>query len=220
MLVVLPVPLIPTKTMTKGWFILFFFWTSSIISKVIISFFHTVTPRTAGFNLISVADMRLLSIIVIMVFMFIGASPGGTGGGVKTTTTAVVLGDIVRMIKGDDKLVIFGRSIKKTHTERAISIFFLSIFLILTSLILIVLFENGRNIKNILFEVLSAYGTVGLSLSKGVPVSFSYFLSWQSKLVIIFTMFAGKIGILTLVFSIVSRREKKVYPVEEDIVVG
>ncbi len=191
-----------------------------LLSKLIIAYFHAVTPRTAGFNLINIADMGLLSIIVIIILMFIGASPGGTGGGIKTTTAAVVFYETLRIIRREDKIVIFGRTVKREHTERAISIFILSIFLILTSLILVILFENGMYVKNILFEVFSAFGTVGLSMVRGVSVSYSYFLSWQSKLVIIFTMLFGKIGVLSMVLSLVGRKKRKVYPVEEDIVVG
>lgn len=193
-----------------------------LVNKIVVSFFHAVTPRTAGFNLIDVSSFSTFIILIILILMFVGASPGGTGGGIKTTTFALTIGEIVRSLRGERKLVFFNKSLEEELPKRAMVILILSFLFILTFMSLLLLFEDGLHAKRALFEVFSAFGTVGLSMgSTRMPLlSYSYDLSILGKFFIILTMLAGRVGILTVAFSLVERKKKRVYPVEEEVIIG
>jgi len=191
--------------------------------KLLNAFFTAVTPRTAGFNLASIGGMRAYTLLFIMMLMFIGASPGGTGGGVKTTSFSLVLAEIGRVLRGRREVVMLRRTIKAEQVHRAISLVFLSGMVVLTSLLLLVIFNRGENVMRCAFEAASAFGTVGLSTGSlsSKYLSFAADLSIWGKLVIVLTMFFGKVGTLTLGSALMARgRTSRVRPAQTNIVVG
>ena len=182
--------------------------------KITTSFFQSVTARTAGFNTINIGRMKPASIFLFLFLMFIGASPGSTGGGVKTTTIGVVFYSVWSTLRNKPDINIKNRRISWHTLNRAITILFISIlYIFLITLVILVIEE--KNFIQILFEVVSAFGTVGVSM--GITSSLSDF----SKILIICTMFVGRVGPLTaaLAFGETSKRPKHRYP-EENILVG
>ncbi|MGE3190930.1 MAG: TrkH family potassium uptake protein, partial [Vicinamibacterales bacterium] len=139
--------------------------------RVMAAWFQAVTARTAGFNTLDIAALGPATLFLIMALMFIGASPGGTGGGVKTTTFSVTVAALWATVRGDQEPVLFGRRISTETVARA---FFVSLiaFLALNSAAGIVLIMERRPLMETLFETTSAFATVGLSLgSPGSPLS-------------------------------------------------
>lgn len=163
--------------------------------KILGAFFQAVTPRTAGFNSIAQDGMRVSTCLVTIVLMFIGASPGGTGGGIKTTTFYTLVRYVRAIIRGEDDVTLGKRRIPGTVVNRAIAVFLLSAGLILVDTFILTLTENA-SFLDILFEVTSAFGTVGLS--RGITPS----LSSIGKMVLILTMFAGRVGPLSLAMAL------------------
>lgn len=195
----------------------------SIPARFLNAFFAAVTPRTAGFNLTGVSGMRAYTLLIIMVLMFIGASPGGTGGGVKTTSFSLVLAEIGRVIRGRKEVVMMKRTIKEEQVHRATSLVALSAIVVLTSTFLLVIFNGGKDVMQCAFEAFSAFGTVGLSMgAAGYPyLSFSAKMTPLGKIVIILTMFFGKVGTMTLGSALLSGGKKsRIRPAQTNIVVG
>lgn len=191
--------------------------------QVLVSFFQSVTPRTAGFNTVDIGGLTNATILVMIVLMFIGASPGSTAGGIKTTSATLLLLLIWNRWKGYDEVNVFNRTIPKEQITKTISIIFtsvMSIFLI-TSILLL---AGGGDLPSIqsrhlfveyLFETVSAFGTVGLSM--GVTPK----LNDLQKFAIIVMMFAGRVGPLTLAFSLALRQARKgITYAEETVMVG
>ena len=191
--------------------------------KLIGAFFQAVTPRTAGFNTINVALFSPVTIALLMLFMFIGASPGGTGGGIKTTTFVLLFRwakDLMLGRYGRDVIALKKR-IPIEQAFRAFLIFMLSGSTIFVAFFLIMLIDR-QNPAKVLFEVFSAFGTVGLSLGSTMNpfCSFSYDLSALGKLVIIGTLIAGRVGTITLGSAILKPHPLEYEYPEEPIVVG
>jgi len=141
--------------------------------------------------------------------MFIGASPGSTGGGVKTTTIAALLASLWSNIRGQKSAVIFNRRIPQDKVERAVVIIFLSLFLVIFCTMILSVTERAPFI-DVLFETVSAFGTVGLTT--GLTPK----LSAVGKAVIMFVMFAGRVGPLSLAFAL-GRRDKQLYEYPQGI---
>ncbi|MFN3967095.1 MAG: potassium transporter TrkG, partial [Endomicrobiia bacterium] len=188
--------------------------------KILNSYFSAVTPRTAGFNTIDFSSMKISTIIFIMLLMFIGASPGGTGGGIKTTTFGIILISVLRMLKGEKQVNVFNRKIPDDIVMRSFTLFFLAISWIFSVSFILSIFEK-KDLFGIFFEVISALSTVGLSIAKDTNLSLSSMFSWFGKLLIITTMFFGRLGPLTIGLAIAYRQDKITlkYP-EERISVG
>ncbi|MEA3506561.1 MAG: potassium transporter TrkG, partial [Elusimicrobiota bacterium] len=186
----------------------------SLSGKWLMAFFQSVTPRTAGFNMIDTSGLFNFSIIFTVVLMFIGASPGGTGGGIKTTTFAVILANMKATIKESRDHVLFKRRMTGNTIKKSLVIFGLSVFFIVSAILLITA-ADSFTIRDVLFEVTSAFGTVGLST--GITANLSGF----SKLVIVFTMFFGRLGPITIFSAILVKHKKQAhrYP-EQEIAVG
>ncbi len=184
--------------------------------KLLASLFHGVTPRTAGFNTLDLSSMTRGSQMLTIFLMFIGGSPGSTAGGVKTTTFAITVMTIVSVIKGRDDLQIMHRRISKQIVNRGLAVIFVSTIVIALVLFTLLITEPLLDFKDIVFEVFSAFGTVGLSL--GITSS----LSSLGKLLISALMFFGRLGPLTIVLAISASGNKKTlikYP-EGKIIVG
>lgn len=185
----------------------------SIKDRIFSSIFHSITPRTAGFNTVNVSNLNLPTLLFTIFLMFVGASPGGTGGGIKTTTFALILLNIGSWIRGREGVTIFDRCVDTLSIKKSYLIFTTAIFLISISTFILTITENFGLIS-ILFEVVSAFGTVGLST--GITPD----LTAIGKLVIIFTMFTGRVGILSLLTSITVKKSQRVYLPEDKVMVG
>jgi trk system potassium uptake protein TrkH len=167
-------------------------------TKLLNAFFQSVSPRTAGFNSVNMASLSDASKLITMLLMFIGAAPGGTGGGIKVTTFAVIMASLIARLKSHKDVGLFNYRIEAEAVRRSFST--VTAYLGLVVLGTIVLCVGGVNLEEAAFEVFSAIGTVGLSL--GITPG----LSFVSKLVIIFLMYAGRIGSLT-VFMAFSKKD-------------
>ncbi|MFC1566565.1 TrkH family potassium uptake protein [bacterium] len=163
----------------------------SLLQKFVVSFFHSVTSRTAGFNIVNMRLCDSANLFMIIMLMFIGASPAGTGGGVKTTTIAVLIASIKSLLKGNDDAVIGNKRIDHAVVQKTWIIIYFSLVLIALIVFLMLFFEK-RIFLNVFFEVVSAFGTVGLST--GITSS----LSVANKVLIMITMFVGRLGPLTI----------------------
>lgn len=182
-------------------------WTGKILG----SYFQSVTPRTAGFNTIDIGKMRPATWLLLIILMFIGASPGGTGGGIKTVTFLVISLSIFAILLERKHVHFKNRSLNWETVKRAWAVFFFSLFLVLFSWFLLLLTEPFEPLK-LLFEVVSAFGTVGLST--GITPQLSSF----GRIIIILTMFLGRVGTVTAGLALLSSiNHKKLidYPVEE-----
>lgn len=173
--------------------------------RLLAAWFQSVTARTAGFNTMDNGGMTDAALFVTMALMFIGASPGGTGGGVKTTTFSLTVAALWATVRGHTEPTLFGRRIAAETVARA---FFISLiaFLALNTVAGLLLVVEGRDLLRTLFETTSAFGTVGLSTGQpGSVLSLSAFFSTGGKLLIIGMMFVGRIGPLTLAFALARR---------------
>ena len=188
----------------------------SLFEKINAAIFHSVTCRTAGYNSLPLDDMSELSKVMTILLMFIGAAPGSTGGGVKVTTFGILLIAIVSNIMGNDETIILRRRVSQVIVNKALSIIGLAIVLIFLMSSVIVSVEKIPYL-NVLYEVTSAFGTVGLST--GITPQLHGF----SKLLLIFTMFLGRVGPLSFAVAIAMREKKRlqnaVFP-EGRIMVG
>jgi len=193
----------------------------SMKEKVLGSVFQSVTTRTAGFNTLKIGNLATPTLIIFMGLMFIGASPGSTGGGIKTCTFGVLLATFASMAKNKDKVSMFKRTVPKEVVRKAIVLLLLAAGWIFVAAFLLTLTESGKMtggdnaFLKILFEVTSAFGTVGLST--GITPSLS---AW-GKIIIIATMFAGRVGPLTLALTVALQHDKDRYLYPEDkIMIG
>jgi len=173
----------------------------SLTGKLTASFFQAVTPRTAGFNTLNLTSLFIANQFIIMILMFIGGSPGSTAGGIKTSTIAVVWTAIYSQIRGKTDAEIYYRRIANEDIFRALTIIALSLFFVIIMTLLVSFTQTGSFIK-ILFEVVSAFATVGLSL--GLTTQ----LDVVGKILIIITMFAGRVGPLTLALAFAYRKKQ------------
>ncbi len=186
----------------------------SFSEKIYGSIFQSVTARTAGFNTIHIGSMQNATLFLIIILMFIGASPSSTGGGVKTTTFGLLLLYVWSSLKGKEEIQVFKRRLSSDIISKALTIIVLSLGLIIV-MTLLLSYVEGEDFIKVLFEVVSAFGTVGLST--GITSS----LSIAGRIIIIITMFAGRIGPLGLALALIQKREPEMirYP-EEKIMVG
>jgi trk system potassium uptake protein TrkH len=173
----------------------------SPLAKVFNAFFQSATLRTAGFNSVDLATNGSATICFMILFMFIGASPGSTGGGIKTTTLAVLLASVRSTIEGREQVRLFGREVPQTIVFRSLVIVVLSSALVAGACFLLLIFEH-QEFLTLLFEVVSAFATVGLSLGATAA------LGPAGKLLLIAVMFAGRVGPLTLVLLLATTRSR------------
>ena len=164
--------------------------------KLLAAFFHAVSARTAGFNTVSIGDFSVLGLFVLSVLMFIGASPGSTGGGIKTSTLAVMALAVRAMLRNREEVEVFRRRLPHAVVIRAMAIVVMAATSITLFLGLLLALEPGLPFAGLLFETVSAFGTVGLST--GITPR----LGVAAKLVVILLMFLGRIGPLTMALAI------------------
>ncbi|MFH1776777.1 MAG: TrkH family potassium uptake protein [Candidatus Omnitrophota bacterium] len=182
--------------------------------KVLISFFQSVTTRTAGFNTVPIASLSKASLFMMMILMFIGASPGSTGGGIKTSTLGIIFKAAQSSLFGEEHVTVFKRSVPQTVVMKAVSVLVISIIILGGFIFLILLFEPHSFI-NIVFESVSAFATVGLST--GLTPN----LTNYGKVFVIVLMFVGRLGPLTIALALTRYKTKiKLKFAEERVIVG
>ncbi|MCY6958711.1 TrkH family potassium uptake protein [Clostridium sp. ZC22-4] len=192
-----------------GWILMFLFEVNnpgtikdfSIKDKLLSSFFASVTPRTAGFNSISTADMTPAGKGLTILLMFIGGSPGSTAGGIKTATAGLLLMTVISVIKGREDTEIFKRTLSKELVYRAFVITTIAFGVVVTGSMILSVTEPGASLEHIIYETTSAFATVGLTLG------FTPKLSFIGKIVIALTMYIGRVGPLTLILALANKKK-------------
>jgi len=178
------------------------------------SVFQSVTTRTAGFNTMNIGKIGYATSLLMMVLMFIGASPGSTGGGIKTTSFAVLILSVWSIIKGREEVEVCNRTISQKVTKKVISLVAIALT-ILIGLILVLCLSEKFPFEKIVFEAFSAFGTVGLSM--GLTPN----LTVIGRIAIMLLMYFGRVGPLTIAFAISEKKIKTYYHYpEEDIAIG
>lgn len=187
----------------------------SFKGKILSSVFASVTPRTAGFNSISTADMTTAGKFLTIILMFIGGSSGSTAGGIKVTTAGLLILTVLSVVRGREDTEIFKKRISKNTIHKSLAIVTISLGLVILVTMVLSITEAGATLEYLLYEAVSAFATVGMTLGLTTELSFA------GKVIIAFTMYAGRIGPLTL-FLALSRKKASSnikYP-EEKILVG
>ncbi|MFD0675140.1 TrkH family potassium uptake protein [Cohnella sp. GCM10027633] len=169
--------------------------------KLLDALFQSVTTRSGGVTTVDVADFRQATQFFIIILMFIGASPGSTGGGIKTTTFAVLFGAVLAMIRGKEDVVLFRLRLAQERVYKAVTVTLFCIGIVMLGTMILCTTEDAAFLK-ILFEATSAFGTVGLSM--GLTGD----LTLPGKLTIIMLMFVGRLGPLTLTYALAPKPER------------
>lgn len=187
-----------------------------LLGKTLASYFQAVTPRTAGYNTLIISDLRQATQFLIVILMFIGASPGSTGGGIKTTTFATLISAVWASIRGREDIQVFERRVPKERVYKSLTIVLLAIALVSGVTMALTITEAGHStFLEANFETVSAFATVGLTM--GLTPK----LTEIGRLIIIFTMFAGRVGPLTIAVAMAQKRSKSpIHYVEEKIIIG
>ncbi|NGP44779.1 Ktr system potassium transporter B [Bacillaceae bacterium SIJ1] len=166
----------------------------SLTDKLWASYFQGVTTRTAGFNTIEIGQLEHTTLWLMLLFMFVGAGSASTGGGIKLTTFVIIILAASTFLKGRSDIVVFRKTIPPPLLLKSLAIATISVLFIFAATLVLTMTER-KSLLHILFEVVSAFGTVGISMGMTAD------LSVVGKLIIVFIMFLGKIGPLTLAFS-------------------
>lgn len=177
----------------------------TITGKIVTSFFGSVTPRTAGFNTVDLTQMTLPMVMFYLLLMWIGASPASTGGGIKTTTAAVAFLNLRSVVRDRKRTEVFRTQISEGSINRAFAIIITSLLVIGVTVLLISIYDGDKGILKIAFESFSAFSTVGLTL--GITPQLSDF----SKVVLVITMFIGRVGTLTLLMAFIAKANEQPY---------
>ena len=186
--------------------------------KVLAAFFHAVSPRTAGFSVVHVGSMAAYSLFFTIMLMFVGGASGSTAGGIKVNTFGVLLATVWSSLRGRQHAEAFGREMKPQLVHRALAIALLALGLVGVVTLVLTITEahaagadgEGFEFIDILFETVSAFGTVGLS------AGLTPFLSLAGKIIIVGTMFAGRLGPLTLALSLIQAQRTIEYRYPHD----
>jgi trk system potassium uptake protein len=181
--------------------------------KWVEAFFAASTPRSAGFNTVNMAAISFPTVMLYLLLMWIGASPGGTGGGIRTTTFSIATLNFWSIARGKDKIIVFQREIPQSSVRRAFAIITLSLIFMGFGTFLIYSFDGHLSLVNVAFDVFSAYNTCGLSLGATGE------LSDKSKFVLTMCMFIGRVGGLTMLSAFLYKThfQNVRYPTEDII---
>jgi len=171
--------------------------------KLLAAAFQSVTLRTAGFNTVDQAALLPATKLVNCLLMVIGAAPASTGGGVKVTTFAVLVLLARMVVRGENTMNVYRRRLDRTLVQRSVTIMMLAGGVVLADIIALSLMQPGADIMDVAYECASAMGTVGIS-AIGTPS-----LSFASKILIMVTMFLGRIGPMTMALLLARRQEAK-----------
>ncbi|OUM88018.1 TrkH family potassium uptake protein [Caldibacillus debilis] len=220
------VVILTSSILTLGGFLVFFILESfnphtfghlTLGERLWAAFFQSVTPRSAGFNTIDTGAMMSTSLLFTIFLMFVGASTGSTGGGIKTNTFAVLILTLKSVVKGQEEVTVLNRRISGNLVFQALAVIVLSFGIVLLACLLLTITERTahHDFLEILFEATSAFGTTGLSM--GVTRE----LTPLGKFIVIATMFIGRLGPLTFAFALALKptKSKIRYP-EDKILIG
>jgi trk system potassium uptake protein TrkH len=177
----------------------------SLGGKVLASLFQSVTPRTAGANTLNIPDLTISTLFFTIILMFIGASPGSTGGGIKTTTFATLMGAAWSQIKGKRDVEFYRMRITPTMIYKSLTITFIAMLVVIVVTMLLSITQKTDDFLMLLFETVSAFGTVGLSM--GITPDLTPF----GKILIALTMFIGRLGPLTIAIALAEQMKKEYY---------
>lgn len=183
--------------------------------KIQAALFQSVTTRTAGFYTVSQSDLRETSALLSVILMFVGGSPAGTAGGVKTMTIILLAATTLSVIKGEKDTVMFRRSVPTETVRKALAVFSISSMALVFMTVLMTMVQEAP-LLTVLYEVTSALATVGLSMN------FSSSLNFFGKLIIIFCMYIGRIGPISMViaFRMKGKRKDRLNYAHEEVIVG
>ena len=185
----------------------------NFVDKIINSFFQSVTLRTAGFNTVPLENIGPATVFISYIFMFIGASPGSTGGGIKTTTFGILIFYAFGVLKRKEYVEVFKRRIDWELINKALAIVIISLFYIIVVITILLSIESFSADK-VIYEVISAFSTTGLSM--GITAS----LGIISKFLIIITMFIGRLGPMTVALAFTNNKKSLIKYPKEDILIG
>lgn len=182
--------------------------------KIVQSFFHASVPRTAGFNSVDMGSFSNIGILVFMILMWIGGASQSTAGGIKVNTIAVAWANFMSVIRERKSVVILKREVSQESVQRATATVFASILVILLAFIILLATEPGLTPKQLLFEVISALGTVGSSLNA------TAYLTTAGKIIVSLLMFVGRVGLIVVAMSFVKKKgqERFCYPKDNVII--
>lgn len=181
----------------------------SFVDKITNAFFAAVTPRTAGFNSISTDGMTTAGKFLTIILMFIGGSPGSTAGGLKTVTFGLTILTVICVVKGREDTEIFGRRFSKELVYKAFAIIIIAIGIIITVTMVLSITESNEKFIDLLYEATSAFGTAGITT--GVTQR----LSTIGKIIIMLTMYCGRVGPLTVALALSNKKKKRGYKYPE-----
>lgn len=181
--------------------------------KFVHSLFNAIVPRTAGFNSVDLTHFSVFTVIIYIFLMWIGGASQSTAGGVKVNTFAVSVANFISVIKGRSAVNLFGREISSDSVRRASAVMFGSIIILLLFFFVLVILEPELPVQGLLFETVSAFSTVGSSLN------ITPLLGSDSKVVVIVLMFVGRVGLITVLMSVVRHGEKPKYRLPKDNVI-
>jgi len=182
--------------------------------KIVVSFFGSTSPRTAGFNSVDMAALNIYTVLMIFFLMWVGGSPASTAGGIKTSTLAISVLNVISIARGMNRIEIYRREISPESVRRSFATIVLSFVVVGFSIILMSYFDSDKDLKSIAFEAFSALGTVGLSL--GITAK----LTTASKFIVVITMFIGRVGMLTILMAFLNniKHLKYRYPTEDILI--
>ena len=187
----------------------------SIPAQLANACFMSVSCRTAGFNSFDLAQTEQITQLVMIILMFIGASPLSTGGGIKATTFFIILQSMWAVFKGKSEIIIFGRRISRELRDQAFAIFTMgTIWVVTAGIILSIIDGETHELEEVIFETVSGFGTVGMGI--GITSQWSI---W-GKLVLTLTMLVGRVGIMTFMLSLITQRPTRIKYPKEDIMIG
>lgn len=177
--------------------------------KVLNSYFASASPRTAGMNSVSTDDMVNASKFLTVILMFIGGSPGSTAGGLKTSTFGVIILSVISVIRGREDAQVFGRRFSKELVYKSLALLIIGMSIVILVTMILTITEPGESFINLLYEATSAFGTVGLTT--GVTQR----LSSIGKIVIMLTMYCGRVGPMTVVLALLKNKKKQTHKYPE-----
>ncbi len=187
---------------------------AGIGDRILVSLFQSVTARTAGFNTCDFGALSSATLMVVIILMFIGASPGSTGGGIKTTTVAVLWSAIMSGLRKRPDSELYRRTIPAEVIQKALSVLIISLVVVLAFGLVLLYYEN-QPFASVMFETVSAFGTVGLST--GITPN----LSTAGKVALTLLMFMGRLGPLTIAYAFLRQRRPAQYRyAEERVMIG
>ncbi|MDQ4128276.1 MAG: hypothetical protein M3151_10080, partial [Actinomycetota bacterium] len=187
-------------------------------TKVLMSLFQGVSPRTAGFATVTYSEMHDPTLMVQMALMFIGTAPVSTGGGIKVTTVALLFLILLAQIRGQEEISAFGRRIPRSLIAKSVTVMTLSTLLVVGAALALMISADVSLLTS-LFEISSAFGTVGLSLGPGYGLATE--LGPFGKILLALVMFAGRVGPITLAVALSERSKPRRYSYpEEEIAIG